>query len=265
MARKRGTKELDGNGKLILYPSSGAETYKMAYNSTSTITALKTVLTHLLALPENYLTPEKRKNWQDMLSCIPEITYTQYKGHVTIAPAQSYERIQNEESPQLYPVFPWDMFSVGKPGLDTALNTWKFDPNVNKFKSPVGWKQDFIWAARLGLVDDAKDLCQRKLGNSGRRFPAFWGPGFDWAPDHNWGGSGMIGLQEMLLQTTDDKIYVLPTWPSDWDVDFKLNAPKSTTVECVVRKGQIEKLTVTPANRQKDVVVLFNSNFNGRK
>jgi hypothetical protein len=61
----------------------------------------------------------------------------------------------------------------------------------------------------------------------------------------------------MLMQTTDDKIYILPAWPSDWDVDFKLNAPKSTTVECVVINGKIEKLTVTPAERQKDVVVLF--------
>jgi len=257
MARKRGINELDGNGKLILYPSSGAETFKMAYNSTSTIMALKTVLTHLLALPDTYLTADKRKMWKDMLNRIPNISYTQYNGHVTIAPAQAYERVQNEESPQLYTVFPWDMFSVGKPGLDTALNTWKYDPFVKKFRSHVGWKQDVIWAARLGLVDDAKTLCQKKLGNSGRRCPAFWGPGFDWTPDHNWGGSGMIGLQEMVMQTTDDKIYILPTWPSDWDVDFKLNAPKNTVVECVVKKGKIEKLTVTPAERQKDVVVML--------
>ncbi len=257
LARMRGTQELTDEGKLILYPSSGAETYKMAYNSTSTITALKTVVTHLLALPENYLTADKREYWKSFLSCLPDITYTQYNGHVTIAPAQSYERIQNVESPQLYPVFPWDMFGVGKPGLDTAVNTWKYDPLVYKFKSYIGWKQDVIWAARLGITEDAKDLIVKKLGDSDRRFPAFWGPGFDWTPDNNWGGSGMIGLQEMVMQTTDDKIYILPAWPSDWDVDFKLNAPKSTTVECVVINGKIEKLTVTPAERQKDVVVLF--------
>ena len=42
------------------------------------------------------------------------------------------------------------------------------------------------------------------------RFPAFWGPGYDWAPDHNWGGSGMIGLQEMLLQAVGEKIHLFP-------------------------------------------------------
>lgn len=257
LARMRGTKEFTDEGKLILYPTSGAETYKMAYNSTSTITALKTVLTHLLALPEDYLIAEKRNYWKSFLSCIPDIAYTECSGYITIAPAQSYERIQNVESPQLYPVFPWDMFGIGKPGLDTAVNTWKYDPLVNKFRSHLGWKQDVIWAARLGLIGDAKELIEKKLGNSDNRFPAFWGPGFDWTPDNNWGGSGMIGLQEMLMQTTDDKIYLLPSWPSEWDVDLKLNAPKSTTVECVVKNGKIEKLIVTPMERQKDVVVLL--------
>jgi hypothetical protein len=255
LALKRGINPLDGNGKLILYPSSGAETYKMAYNSTSTITALKTVLTHLLALPEKYLSEVQHKKWEEMLNRIPDISYTRCNGHVTIAPAEAYQRIQNEESPQLYPVFPWDMFSVGKAGLDTAINTWKYDPKVNEFKSFAGWKQDVIWAARLGLTDDAKDLCLKKMKDSGRRFPAFWGPGFDWTPDHNWGGSGMIGLQEMLMQTTDDKIYILPSWPKDWDVDFKLNASKNTTVECNYNNGKIEKLIVTPFERRKDVVI----------
>ncbi|MBS1656201.1 MAG: hypothetical protein JSU05_15215, partial [Bacteroidetes bacterium] len=40
LAEKRDLKPLDENGKLVLYPGSGAETYKMAYNSTSTISAL---------------------------------------------------------------------------------------------------------------------------------------------------------------------------------------------------------------------------------
>jgi len=255
LARKRGYAALDGNGKLILYPSSGCETFKMAYNSTSTITGLRTVLEHLLALPENYLSPEARQSWNNMLGMIPSISYAQYEGHVTIAPAQAYARIQNQESPQLYPVFPWDMYGVGKPGLDTAINTWNYDPLVRKFRSHVGWKQDNIWAARLGLTEEAADLCVRKLRDSGRRFPAFWGPGFDWAPDHNWGGSGAIGLQEMLMQTTDDRIFLLPAWPKEWDVEFKLHAPHRTVVEAKVKHGNIVSLSVVPESRRKDVVV----------
>ena len=228
----------------------------MAYNSTSTIAALKTVLIHLLALPGYYLTGKDRKTFSEMLKRIPPITYTQYQGHVTIAPAEAYQRVQNVESPQLYPVFPWGIFGVGKPGLDTAINTWNYDPLVKKFRSYVGWKQDNIWAACLGLTSPAADLCVKKLQDSGRRFPAFWGPGFDWTPDHNWGGSGMIGLQEMLMQTTDNRILLFPAWPKDWDVHFRLCAPQKTIVDCIYKNGKIEKLTVTPSSRKKDIVLI---------
>lgn len=101
----------------------------------------------------------------------------------------------------------------------------------------------------------AADFNAHKLDDSDRRFPTFWGPGHDWVPDHNWGGSGMIGLQEMLtLQTIGDAIYLLPAWPRGWGVDFKLHAPRQTTVECRVRNGRITELTVSPESRRKDIV-----------
>jgi hypothetical protein len=74
-------------------------------------------------------------------------------------------------------------------------------------------------------------------------------------PDHIWGGSGMIGLQEMLMQTVGDKIVLFPAWPKEWDVDFKLHAPKNTTVEGVLKNGEIVDLKVFPDNRSKDVVI----------
>ena len=95
----------------------------------------------------------------------------------------------------------------------------------------------------------------KKLRDSGRRFPTFWGPGHDWVPDHNWGGSGMIGLQEMLMQTDGRVIRLLPAWPASWDADFKLHAPYQTVVEGRVRGGKVEALQVTPEERCRDVVV----------
>ena len=41
----------------------------------------------------------------------------------------------------------------------------------------------------------------------------------------------MKTLQAMLLQTEDKTILLLPAWPADWDVDFKLHAPYNTVVE----------------------------------
>ncbi|WP_229755245.1 DUF5703 domain-containing protein [Hymenobacter cavernae] len=256
LARQRGAKALDGAGHLVLYPSSGAETYKMAYNSTSTTAALRTVLTRLLELPPSYLTEQKRKDWTAMLSRIPPLNFRNVDGHPMLAPAKLWERVNNTESPQLYPVYPWGLYGLGKAGLDTARNTYLYDADVQKFRSHIGWKQHNIFAARLGLTQETAELTVQKLQDSGRRFPAFWGPGYDWTPDHNWGGSGMIGLQEMLLQTDGRKIFLLPAWPKDWNVHFKLHAPYQTTVEAVVKDGKVQMLKVLPESRRGDVVVL---------
>jgi hypothetical protein len=252
LAKQRGAKSLDANGHLVLYPGSGAETYKMAYNSTSTIAGLKTVLNRLLALKS--VTAEQKKNWQDLLNMIPPISFREFSGRTIISPAKVWERINNTESPQLYPVFPWGIYGVGKPGLDTARNTYEYDTDVLKFRSHIGWKQDNIFAARLGMTEEAARLTILKLKDSGRKFPAFWGPGYDWTPDHNWGGSGMIGLQEMLMQCDGKKIILFPAWPKDWDVHFKLRAPHRTTIEGTLKEGKLTGLKVSPELRRADIV-----------
>lgn len=255
LAAQRSRTFLDGNGKLILYPSTGCETYKMAYNASNTIAALKSVTTSLLNLPNNYLTQEKRQYWKEFLSRIPEIPLRECNGHITIAPAVTWQRINNIEIPQLYPVFPWGLYGIGLPNLDIAINTWKYGVDTPEQKHYISWHQDAIFCARLGLTEEAKNITLKKLTDSSRRFPTFWGPGHDWVPDHNWGGSGMIGVQEMLLQSVGDKIYLFPAWPKEWDVDFKLHAPYNTIIECRLEKGNINYLKVTPKEREKDIIL----------
>ena len=98
----------------------------------------------------------------------------------------------------------------------------------------------------MGLTDDAKHLTLLKFADSQHRFPTFWGPGFDWTPDHNWGGSAMIGLQEMLLQEKwDGSFAICPAWPAEWDVQFNLHAPAQTIVQAEWRDGQLQSITKT--------------------
>jgi hypothetical protein len=245
-------RRLDSAGHMILYPGSAGETYKMADDASSTIAGLRTVLTRLIEMKGG-----KDTTWEAMLRRLPPLAYRQFDGHVTISPAKTWQRINNQECPQLYPVFPWGIYGIGRPGLDTAINTYKYDTDAVRFRSYIGWKQDNIFAARLGLTDDAARLTVEKLKDGPRRFPAFWGPGFDWTPDHNWGGSGMIGLQEMLLQTDGRRLFLFPAWPRDWDVHFKLHAPDATTVEAVLRHGKLVSLKVEPESRRQDIVNLM--------
>lgn len=257
LAQRRGRKSLDGDGKLVFYPGTACETYKMATNPTSTLTALRTLLQELLELPEVYLANSERIEFSEMLDRLPEISFRSFDGQTTIAPAKSWERINNTEVPQLYPVFPWGVYGVGKPNLDIARNTYLLDPDVTKFRGHESWKQDNIFAARLGLTQQADSLTLLKLSDSGRRFHAFWGPGFDWVPDHNWGGSGMIGLQEMLMQTVGDRILLFPAWPKDRDVFFRLHAPNKTVVEGTLKGGKVTRLEVWPKERKKDIEILL--------
>lgn len=255
LASQRGRKDLDGEGHLVLFPGSACETYKMTNNASSTIAALRTVLESYGKKPEMLQTippiPLRYIEVQDSLNKTAQPALIQ-----VIAPAKSWERINNVETPQLYPVYPWRIYGVDKEGLEIARNTYFHDPDAIKFRSHTGWKQDNIWAACLGLTDEAKRLTLQKLADGPHRFPAFWGPGFDWTPDHNWGGSGMIGLQEMLLQTNGDRILLFPAWPKEWDVRFKLHAPQNTTVEVVLKNRKVTVLNVLPESRKKDVVIM---------
>ncbi len=252
--KKLNSKELDENGHLVIYPSTSLETYKVAKNPTTTIAGMRTVTERLLDLPERYLTREQRKYFESLLTKIPPIPFRTMNGHKTIAPAESWEYFSNQEIPQLYPVFPYSIYGIGKPDLQVAINTWKHGMDNPIQKNFVSWHQDNIFCALMGLTEEAKAITIKKLQNSERRFSTFWGPGHDWVPDHNWGGSGMIGLQEMLLQTDGKGIRVLPSWPKEWNVDFKLHAPYNTIISGSYNMGNTNVETI-PSERKENVIM----------
>ena len=257
LSLKRTPKALDAQGKLVLYPSTALETYKMATNPITTVTALKCVSQAMLDLPKEYLTKEQREYIESFRKRIPDdIYYRVQNGKKTFSPAKSWERINNTEFPQLYTVFPWGIHGIGKEELDIARNTWYYGNDVPQQKGVISWQQNAIFCAKLGLKKEAAELTIQKMKDSGRRFPTWWGPGYDWTPDHNWGGSGMIGLQEMIMQCDGNNIYIGAGLPDDWNVKFKLCAPQNTIVEGHISKGKVINLIVTPEYRKKDVIFM---------
>jgi len=146
-----------------------------------------------------YLDEEERAYFREFRAQLPELSYGEEKGDRILKPAESWGRYQNVECPQFYPLFPFNRFSLVHDDMTVFRNTWRH----GTFRKDMvqSWHQDGIFFARMGMTAEAADYNTRKLQDSPRRFPTFWGPGHDWVPDHNWGGSGMIGLQEMLMQT----------------------------------------------------------------
>jgi hypothetical protein len=259
---------LDENGHLVIYPSTGGESFVGARNPADSIAGLKAVLSRMVELPERYAPTEKKKQWQAMLKRVPPLPLRQVKGRTILSPAVSWTRFQCGEITQLYSVFPFGLYGIGKPHLQLAIDTWRYDDLLGDrdpdddlregAKNYICWYQGPIFTARLGLTEEARDYAVKKLTHPSRRYPAFWiNPGFDQEPDVDHGGSGMVALQEMLMQTDGRKIYLLPAWPKRWDVNFKLHAPYETIVECVYRNGKIETLKTTPRDRVNDITIML--------
>lgn len=245
----------DNEGKLLLKPAQSLETYPDAVNPLPDIAGLRWTLEGLLKLPLSSRGTNRRNLWRRLLAQLPPLPMKTENGQTVLLPAQQIlAQPINSEDPELYAVFPYRLYGVGKPDIEVARNTYARRP----YKGNEGWRQDPIWAAMLGLTEEAKQMVAQRFATKhpGSRFPAFWGPNYDWIPDQDHGCVGMIALQAMLMQTDGERILLFPAWHREWDVSFRLHAPGKTVVEGVFRSGKLQSLEVTPARRAKDVTVL---------
>ena len=78
--------------------------------------------------------------------------------------------------------------------------------------------------------------------------------GVNWyrTPDEDHGGNLLTTLQDMILQSYGESIYVLPAFPKDWNVRFKLYTLGNNTVTGVYENGKwVEKPTLGHKSKQK--------------
>ncbi|MEM9676353.1 MAG: hypothetical protein AAF992_27420 [Bacteroidota bacterium] len=144
---------------------------------------------------------------------------------------------------------------MGKDSLALAIRTF-----LNRqIKGNRGWYQDETQAAYLGLAEEAQEsLVQRiTMKHEDSRFPVFWGPNFDWIPDQDHGGNLLKALQAMMIQSAGDSILLMPAWPKDWDVDFRLHSTNKTIVEGSFKNGTID-FQVDPPERKDFVKLMMN-------
>ncbi len=255
------------DGKILMSPSQSIETYQVdAVNPTPDIAGLNSILPRLLALPSSLGSGADRALWSKVLHDLPAVpmgTTAQGKiphhglgdsdGRAVILPASKYGDTKNHENPELYTVFPYHLYGVGKPDLTLARDTFA----ARLFPFDICWGQDGEEAALLGLTDKAAEVVHREFTSyGGQRFKWFWSKNSDWIPDMDNGGAGMETLQLMLLQTDGKRLLLLPAWPANWTADFKLHGPLQTTVEGHVENGKLSGLKVAPRARAKDVEIM---------
>jgi len=288
----------DEQGRLRLEPSQALETWQETLNPVPDVAGLDFVLRGLLELPADVLNPTSRSRFEALLGCMPDLPVmtlgerrermanqleaernAEHPGDTRTVPAdpdpsqrvlmpaeQVRGKRTNWENAELYAVFPYRRFQIGKDDLDVGRSSYAMRHEIVPLPGWIveafgtrfnGWTQDDAHAALLGLTDEAAQGVYERFStkHAGSRFPAFWGPNCDWVPDQDHGSVGMIAVNFMLLQAVEGKLHVLPAWPKEWDVHFKLPAPGQTTVELAYRDGALQQLDVTPEHRAAEIVL----------
>jgi hypothetical protein len=255
----------DDEGKLHIEPAQALETYWEVINPTPVVAGLDFITERLLAIPEKYTTADQRDQWRMWRDALPEYATRNLNGVDVISPAGTIlvDKRNNMENPELYSIFPYRRFGIGHDNLDLAIRTYE-----NRIeKRTGGWFYDCIMAAYVGKAEEAATIVHRnftvphaidpenKINPMPCRFPNFLGPNYDWVPDQDQPSVAMIALQRMILQQFDKKMLLLPAWPKDWEVFFKLHGNYKTVINGEYKDGKVVFLQTTPSNRKGDTQV----------
>ena len=242
------------DGKLRLDPAQVIETWWIAVNPAPDVAGLRFCLDELLEMKAG--TADDQANWRKFRAEIPEIPTHIINGKQAIAPADKYEKKSNAENGELYPVFPFRCYGVGLGSADIVTWTMKNRTFVDAMGSAC-WTQDQIDWAFAGNASEASDGLVRRFRTASTmcRFPMYGKEGPDSCPDFDHFGSGSTAFQRMLVQEAGGKIHLLPAWPADWDVDFKLHISGGGIISGTVKDGKLLKWDIQPSDRKKDVVV----------
>ena len=215
--------------QIIIEPAQSLESYfEGVVNPLPEIAGLTRVLSGLIANQSMIKDLTFIKIVKELYASLPPLPTQTIKGQTALAPGYHLGPRTNVEKPELYAVFPFRLRGVGKEKIEEAIVAFNNKAN-NEFS---GWQQDPIFAAYLGLTKEAKEMVVHNFTtkHSGSRFPAFWGPNYDWVPDQDHGTVNMRALQNMLVQSEVDQTNWLPAWPTNWNVDFRVHLQQQKVV-----------------------------------
>jgi len=227
----------DSAGKLWISPAQSLETYQEGViNPTPEIAGLLFSIEQIMKHQSIFMDVNFINTCRKLKSELPPIPVQDNHGIKSITAGSNLGDRLNIENPELYAIFPYRVFGLGKPDLDLARNTF----SVRPVKRSNCWHQDAIQAALLGHTAEAKGMVTQNFldKHKGSRFPAFWGPSNDWVPDQDHGGVSSLALQYMLIQTEGNSSTLFPAWPAAWDVEFKLYTTEKGIIEGKYEKGK---------------------------
>lgn len=222
------------DGKLLMTPVSSLETWQYCVNDTPDIAGIMAVNAAVRAC--GAADEELMALCEEMDRLLPELPMDETDGKKVIAPCEQKidKKMRNVENPELYPIFPYYLYGLDKPDLQLAIDTY----HARIKRLGKGWSQDPVQAALLGLTEEAAEHLKQRIPAVDERavFPAFWGPNFDETPDQDHGNNILLCVAAMLYQEGR----MLPAWPKDWDVSFRLPDGKGGFVAVDYENGEVK-------------------------
>ena len=222
-----------------LDPANALETWQMVRDPADTLAGIQAIFPEFIRLSEEYdLDADLRRRCGEILAALPEPAMGHWArdgtidaGAKTYAPAAAkgqFPEARNFEIPALYRLFPFGLTGIGAADHELVRNT--FQRRI--YGITQSWSLDAIWAARLGLGEEACKL----LAEHAERYNRFRYGGWDSdnssvfpdglsvVPYTDGAGLSAFGVNEVLLQSHNGLIRVLPAVSRDWSGVFRLRA-----------------------------------------
>jgi len=229
----------EADGRWHLDPANALETWWMVRDPADTLAGIQAIFPEFIRLSKQYgQDDELRTKCKEILMALPKpaLGHWARDGKIdpnakTYAPAAAKGEIpasRNFEIPALYRVFPFELSGIDSPDFQLARNT--FDRRI--FGITNSWSLDAIWAARLGLGEEACKLLREHAVRYNRFRYGGWDSsnssvfpdGLSVVPYMDGAGLSAFGVNESLLQSHNGLIRVLPAVSKSWSGNFRLRA-----------------------------------------
>lgn len=252
-------------GPLVLQPASALGAFPGATNPADLVAALRALVPRLAA--SDQVGQADREALAAFAARIPELPLAKRDDQQEILlPAGKVSRgLDTGEWPEMHAVWPFGLAGAAEPtGLELARATWdaakaRARPAASPRPVAISPSSQLALLASLGLADDAGKAAIAGLADAAAsaRFPLIRGAA-DAGPDLAALAAGMAGVNAMLIASEPDpkgRIFLLPAWPRNWDVTFRVRAPGGTLVDGTVASGKLVRLVTTPVERRDDIVL----------
>lgn len=199
------TRREDGVYEIKPGVSNARESYVKIGNPVTSLGALRALLPKMIAWMESE--GQDAAEYKEILQNLVPFSMGGYpKRFLAGDGGLNYPR-SNWDDPCLELVYPYNLLGNGKEFYNEIVNNYIYRIGRDELLACITWDNSSIWAARLGLADDARECLKWQIAKS-QVFRN--GIGTDGNCKYEFSGNLITALNETMLQSYDGVIRVFP-------------------------------------------------------